>query len=153
MVNLAILGSQENLEEVLLPCIVIDVDRAEGPWPSGLLLRHSVDLVDMVVLPVAVEEFVLSQKDAMHSLTIHKHLFDVLSLNDIFVDQRRLGALQLVEICPSNNLISAGKGPKLAVLKVDMLQAGVLKIGEGEWHELKCVLQCNLVLLESKHVV
>ena len=111
VVNLAILGSQENLEEILLTCIVIDVNRAEGPWPSGLLLPHGVDLVDMVVLPVAVEQFVLSQKDTMHSLTIHKHLFDVLSLNDIFVDQRRLGALQLVQICPSNYFISAGEGP------------------------------------------
>lgn len=89
----------------------------------------------------------------MHALPIHKHLLDVLPLDDVFVDEWRLAPLELVEVCSGNDLVSPGKCPEFTVLEVYVLQAGVLQVRESEWHKLERILQSHLVLLESKHVV
>lgn len=58
----------------------------------------------------------LSKHDTMHSFSIYEHLFNILSLDDVLINQRRLVALNVVQIRLCHDLLSLGQSPELAVL-------------------------------------
>ena len=95
----------------------------------------------------------LRQQDAVHALSVDKHFFDVLPFDDVFIDQRWLSPLKFVQVCSCNDLISACQSPQLAILQVDMLEAGILKIWKSEGQKLEGVLERHLILLKPEHIV
>lgn len=69
-------------------------------------------------MPIVIIQLMLSQHNAMNSFSINKHLLDVLSLDDVLINQWRLGSIQVVQVCLGYNLLPFGQGPELAVLQV-----------------------------------
>ena len=88
----AVLGAEHELEQVVLPRVVVDVDGRDRAWPGTrqkvllrsylpfFLVNELADPVDLIAEPVDVEEFVVGDEDAVHSLAINKHFSDVLLL-------------------------------------------------------------------------
>jgi hypothetical protein len=93
-----------------------------------------------------------SEHDAMDTFSIYEHLLDILSLDDVLIDWRRLSAFTAA-ICFHHDLLPVSQGPEFSILEVHMLEVVVCQVGKGVWTELECILKCDLVLLEAKHVV
>ena len=142
MQDVAVLRADEDVEDLLDSNVVVwlaYVDRLENP----LLLAHlavalalgEVYLEDVVALPVVVEDFVVSDHEAVVACRVHKHLTElhpqssemVLVLDDPGVALGRSVALR-GELLLDYDLVLGSEYPEPVVLQV-----GALELVVKEW--------------------
>ena len=129
----AVLSSKDDLEQVVLARIVMHINRDDGARSRAcqevlvranlsLLLVEVADPVNLIAVPVDVEQFVITDQDTVNTLTINVHLPRVLLLDKVLVNQFWVPP-HPVQVSSGDLFSFRSHGPKLTILQIDMLEA------------------------------